>query len=162
MRTTRTIAASLAAVRGAAALAGPAAAGQRGAIDSAKAKVYVPPAPETATRQGQRWLEVHPAAQNLPDARKTANVYVPPFGQHATTSGGSYADQVSSLSNEQLAAAYGTAVPTWIPTPAVTTVASDDDTNGWRIAAIAGGAMLAALALGTAVVLRRRPARTVM
>jgi hypothetical protein len=44
MRTTRTITASLAAVLGAAALAGPAAAGQQGANDSAKANVYVAPA----------------------------------------------------------------------------------------------------------------------
>jgi hypothetical protein len=88
-----------------------------------------------------------------------ANVYVPPFGQQATTAGGSYADQVSSLSDEQLAAAYGTVIPS-IPATAVTTVASDDDTNGWRIAAIAGGGLLAAFALGAAVALRRRAART--
>ena len=46
MRPTRTITASLAAVLGAAALAGPAAAGQQGADDSAKANVYVPPNPQ--------------------------------------------------------------------------------------------------------------------
>jgi hypothetical protein len=44
MRPTRTITASLAAVLGAAALAGPAAAGQQSANDSAKANVYVTPA----------------------------------------------------------------------------------------------------------------------
>ena len=44
MRITRTITASVAAILGAAALAGPAAAGQQGANDSAKANVYVPPA----------------------------------------------------------------------------------------------------------------------
>jgi hypothetical protein len=43
------------------------------------ANVYIPPAPDTATQQGQQWLESHPApAAPLPDAHKTANVYVPP------------------------------------------------------------------------------------
>ena len=46
MRATRTISTSLAAVLGVAALAGPAAAGQQGANDSAKANVYVPPSPQ--------------------------------------------------------------------------------------------------------------------
>ena len=90
MRTTRTITALLAAVLGAAALAGPAAAdshkqpdswyagkstiegskhsGQQGANDSAKANVYVPPAAVSDT--------VAPAN----DSAK-ANVYVPPNPQ---------------------------------------------------------------------------------
>ena len=67
MRTTRTITASLAAVLGAAALAGPAAAGQQGANDSAKANVYVPPA-----------ALYTPAPAN--NSAK-ANVYVPPNPQ---------------------------------------------------------------------------------
>jgi hypothetical protein len=67
MRTTRAITASLAAVLGAAALAGPAAAdSQQGAGDSAKADVYVPPAAGVS-------VTVAPAG----DTAK-ANVYVPP------------------------------------------------------------------------------------
>jgi hypothetical protein len=67
MRPTRTITASLAAVLGAAALAGPAAAGQQGANDSAKANVYVPPAVLATTAPAK-------------DSAK-ANVYVPPNPQ---------------------------------------------------------------------------------
>jgi hypothetical protein len=120
-----------------------------------RANVYVPPSPDTATREGQRWVDAHPAPQDLLDARKTANVYVPPPG--------SYADQVSSLSAEQLAAAYGTAIPNWIPTPASTPVASGDhNTNRWRIAAFAEAALLAALALSSAAFLRRRTPRARM
>jgi hypothetical protein len=128
--------------------------------DPARANVYVPPAPATATWQGQHWLQTHPIPQDLPNPRKTANVYVPPAAEHAPTTGRNYADQVSALSNEELAAAYGTAIPTWIPTAANTTGASDDDTNRWRIAAIAGGGLLAAFALGAAIVLRHRALRT--
>ena len=64
MRPTRTITASFAAVLGAAALAGPAAAGQQ-ANDSAKANVYVPPAALSAAAP----------------ANDSANVYVPPSPQ---------------------------------------------------------------------------------
>lgn len=64
MRTTRTITAALCAVLGTAALAGPAAAGQQGAGDSAKANVYVPPA------------AVYTATPSSGTAK--ANVYVPP------------------------------------------------------------------------------------
>lgn len=46
--------------------------------DPAAANVYVRPAPDTATRQGERWLRQHPVPRDLPDADKTANVYVPP------------------------------------------------------------------------------------
>jgi hypothetical protein len=49
-----------------------------GGNDPASANVYVPPSPDTATRQGERWLQTHPVPQDLPDADKTANVYVPP------------------------------------------------------------------------------------
>jgi hypothetical protein len=49
-----------------------------GAKGSARAHVYVPPSPDTATRQGERWLQSHPVPQDLPDPHKTANVYVPP------------------------------------------------------------------------------------
>jgi hypothetical protein len=70
MRATRTITASLAAVLGAAALAGPAAAGQQGANDSAKANVYVPPAALSTT------------APTNESAK--ANVYVPPAALYTT------------------------------------------------------------------------------
>jgi hypothetical protein len=88
MRTTRTITASLAAVLGAAALAGPAAAGQQGASDSAKANVYVPPAALStaapANDSAKANVYVPPAALSTAapanDSAK-ANVYVPPNPQ---------------------------------------------------------------------------------
>jgi hypothetical protein len=60
-----------------AAVAQPADRGPGGKVP-ARANVYVPPSLDTATRQGPRWLDAHPATQDLPDANKTANVYVPP------------------------------------------------------------------------------------
>jgi hypothetical protein len=85
MRTTRTITASLAAVLGVAALAGPAGAGQQGANDSAKANVYVPPAAlsTTAPTNGSAKADVYvpPAAlyrAARADHSAKANVYVPP------------------------------------------------------------------------------------
>jgi hypothetical protein len=88
MRPTRTITASLAAVLGAAALAGPAAAGQQGANDSAKANVYVPPAAlyaaAPANDSAKANVYVPPAAlyaaAPASDSAK-ANVYVPPTPQ---------------------------------------------------------------------------------
>jgi hypothetical protein len=91
MRTTRTITASLAAVLGVAALAGPAAAGQQGANDSAKANVYVPPAAlsTTAPANGSAKANVYvpPAAlyrAALADHSAKANVYVPPAALSTT------------------------------------------------------------------------------
>ena len=55
--------------------------------DPARANVYVPPSPDTAARQAERWLEAHPNTQDLPDAHKTANVYVPPSPDTATQQG---------------------------------------------------------------------------
>jgi len=85
MRTTRTITASLAAVLGVAALAGPAGAGQQGANDSAKANVYVPPAALSATApangSAKANVYVPPAAlyrAARADHSAKANVYVPP------------------------------------------------------------------------------------
>jgi hypothetical protein len=94
-----------------------------------------------------------------------------------------YADRVGSLSSEQLAAAYGTTKPAapslapqqfaygasapnarFVPATAASNGgASDgDDTDGWQIAAIAEAGLLAAFALGSAVVVRarRRPRLT--
>ena len=63
-------------------------------------------------------------------------------------------DRVGSLSWEQLAAAYGTRKPA---TPAsVPTASHDDPTNGWQIAALVQAALLAACALGAAVVISGR------
>jgi hypothetical protein len=88
MRPTRTITASLAAVLGAAALAGPAAAGQQGANDSAKANVYVPPAVLATTAPAKDSAKanvyVPPAALSKAAPAKDsakANVYVPPNPQ---------------------------------------------------------------------------------
>jgi hypothetical protein len=74
MRTTRTITASLAAVLGVAALAGPAAAGQQGANDSAKANVYVPPAAlsTTAPANGSAKANVHAPPSPQPIDRHVA------------------------------------------------------------------------------------------
>jgi hypothetical protein len=88
----------------------------------------------------------------------------------------SYADRVGSLSAEQLAAAYGTTKPTapaeqfanaygatapnarFVPAAAASTgvVSNSDDTDGWQIAALAEGGVLAAFALGSVALLRAR------
>jgi hypothetical protein len=88
MGTTRTITASLAAVLGVAALAGPAAAGQQGPDDSAKANVYVPPAAldTTAPANGSAKANVYvpPAALDTTapaNGSAKANIYVPPGPQ---------------------------------------------------------------------------------
>jgi hypothetical protein len=100
----------------------------------------------------------------------------------------SYADRVGSLSPAQLAAAYGTTQPKGTPiasAPAVTTHrvivpagkgvggrivplhhnpsagSSDNDVNGWQIAAVAEAGLLAALLLGSAALVgRTRPSGT--
>jgi hypothetical protein len=69
----------------------------------------------------------------------------------------SYADRVGSLTPEQLAAAYGTTMPT--NAGPVQTAAPDDDTNGWQIAAIAEAAVLAALAIGAFAFVANRQQR---
>jgi hypothetical protein len=69
----------------------------------------------------------------------------------------SYADRVGSLTPEQLAAAYGTTKPA---TPAhAPAVANDHGTNGWRLAAVIEAALLAAFAIGAAVLLSGRVRR---
>ena len=44
-----------------------------------RANVYVPPSPETATRQGRRWLEAHGGAHSSGslDPRTTAKITIP-------------------------------------------------------------------------------------
>ena len=66
-------------------------------------------------------------------------------------------DRVGSLTPAQLTAAYGTTKPTGTPVAAPT--ASDDNTSGWQIAALAEAAFLAALALGAAALVARRQHR---
>jgi hypothetical protein len=73
----------------------------------------------------------------------------------------SYADKVGSLSAEQLAAAYGTTKPTGTPVASPSVGSPEDGTNGWRIAAVAEAGLLAAIALGSALlVVRTRPRRS--
>jgi hypothetical protein len=72
----------------------------------------------------------------------------------------SYADRVGSLSATQLAAAYGGRLhPAHVGSAAV--ASTDDDTDGWQIAAIAEAGLLAAFALGAATFVgRMRPRRS--
>jgi hypothetical protein len=73
----------------------------------------------------------------------------------------SYADKVGSLSAEQLAAAYGTTKPTGTPVASPSVGSPEDGTNGWRIAAVAEAGLLAAITLGSALlVVRTRPRRS--
>jgi len=108
--------------------------------DPARANVYVPPSPDTATRQGQRWLD----AQGTPDLRspdardaasnagETANVYVPPVP-------------------DGLSAPQG-------PAPTRTIVhAADDGAGPWAVIGLALGG--AALLGGASLALVRRTRR---
>jgi hypothetical protein len=132
MRPTRTITASLAAVLGAAALAGPAAAGQQGANDSANANVYVPPA------------ALYPAAPANDSAK--ANVYVPPAGLRIAPANGSAKANVYVPPNPQ---------PINQHVPAASASSSGFDWGSAGIgAAVIVGAFL--IALGGAAGLRRR------
>ena len=154
MRPTRTITASLAAVLGAAALAGPAAAGQQGADDSAKANVYVPPA---------ALYKAAPA-----DDSAKANVYVPPA---ALFTAAPAEDSANANENVPPAALY-TAPPAnnsakanvYVPpdtqpvnrhVPAASASSSDFD---WGSAGIGAATVVGAflIALGGAAGLRRR------
>jgi hypothetical protein len=128
MRTTRTMIASFCAVLGAAALAGPAAAGQQRADDSAKANVYVPPA------------ALYTAAPT--DHSVKANVYVPPAA--LSTASAPKADTSSPK-----------AKPIDRQVPARTASPSDFDWGSAAIgAAVVAGACL--IGLGGAAELRRR------
>jgi hypothetical protein len=68
-------------------------------------------------------------------------------------------DRIGSLTAEQLAAAYGTTKPA--AATHASSASADDGTNGWRIAAVTEAALLAALALGSALIVsaRRRAPR---
>ena len=69
-----------------------------------------------------------------------------------------YADRVGSLSAAQLAAAYGTTQPKATPVASPASSSTNDDTDGWRIAAVIEAGLIAAAAVGgAAFVARRRP-----
>jgi hypothetical protein len=78
----------------------------------------------------------------------------------APTSGNGYVDEVSSLSAEQLAGAYGTNRPkaTPVATPA-SNKSPDNATDEWRAAAVVEAALLAAFAVGAALALSGRQRR---
>ena len=154
MRTTRTITASLAAVLGVAALAGPAGAGQQGANDSAKANVYVPPAALSATApangSAKANVYVPPAAlyrAARADHSAKANVYVPP----AALYGAAPADH-SAKANVYVPPS---------PQPVGHHVAAASPSSSgfdWGSAGIGAAAVIGAflMALGAAAGLRRR------
>jgi hypothetical protein len=89
-----------------------------------------------------------------------ANVYVPPKGDtkdDLVLPAGKGGVAVASLSQAQLAAAYGGSGPLH---PAKVAAPTDDGTDGWRIAAVAEAGLLAAFALGAATFVgRMRPRR---
>jgi hypothetical protein len=71
-----------------------------------------------------------------------------------------YADRVGSLSPAQLAAAYGTTTPKATPVASPAVDSTDDNTDGWRLAAVAEAGLLAAFVLGAAAFVgRMRPRR---
>jgi hypothetical protein len=110
--------------------------------DRARANVYVPPSPETATEQGQRWLDAQ-TTPNLqsPDQRdaasrvgETANVYIPPVTD-------------------------GMSVPQGqAPTQTIARTA-DDDPSPWAVIGLALGGALLLGGASLALVHRARLAR---
>jgi hypothetical protein len=138
MRTTRSITTALCAVLGAAALAGPAAAGQQGADDSAKADVYVPPAALYTATPAKANVYVPPAALYTATPAK-ANVYVPPAALSA-------ASPATSAPNPK-------AISPHVPATSAPSAGFD-----WGSAAIGAGVIVGALliGLGGAAELRRR------
>jgi hypothetical protein len=66
-----------------------------------------------------------------------------------------YADRVGSLSPAQLAAAYGTTTPKATPVASPAVSSTDDNTDGWRLAAVAEAGLLAAFVLGAATFVGR-------
>lgn len=65
-----------------------------------------------------------------------------------------HVDRVGSLTAEQIIAAYGSTKPA--PATHATIASANHDTDGWRIAAITEAALLAALALASALIARAR------
>jgi hypothetical protein len=109
-----------------------------GGKDSARADVYVPPSPDTATRQGERWLQTHPVPQDPPDSHRTANVYVPPA--------------------QGLSSALDSLVPTQtVAHPAVPS--ADDGASAWAVLGLALGCAALLGGAGFALAHRARRAR---
>ena len=173
MRPTRTITASVAAVLGAAALAGPAAAGQHGANDSAKASVYVPPAALYTAAPGsdsaKASVYVPPAALYTAapgnDSAK-ASVYVPPAALYTAAPGSDSAKAsvyvppaalytAAPVNDSAKADVYVPPAALYTSTPAASASPSGFDWGSAGIgAAVLSGAFL--IALGAAAGLRRR------
>jgi hypothetical protein len=153
MRPTRTITASLAAVLGAAALAGPAAAGQQGANDSAKANVYVPPAalyPAAPADDSAKANVYVPSAALYPAAPANnsakAKVYVPPAGLRIAPANGSAKANVYVPPNPQ-------PINQHVPAASASSSSFDWGSAGIGAATIVGAFLIA---LGGAAGLRRR------
>jgi hypothetical protein len=71
---------------------------------------------------------------------------------------GKSAGAIASLTDKQIAAAYGGRLhPAHVGSAAV--ASTDDGTDGWRIAAVAEAGLLAAIILGTAMFVGMRPRR---
>jgi hypothetical protein len=75
-------------------------------------------------------------------------------GQSENASNKGHVDRVGSLTAEQLIAAYGSTNPA--PATHASVASADDATNAWRIAAVTEAALLAALALASALIARAR------
>jgi hypothetical protein len=156
MRTTRTITALLCAVLGAAALAGPAAAGQQRADDSARADVYVPPATLSTATPAKANVYVPPAALSTATPAK-ANVYVPPAALYtATPAKANVYVPPAALS----AASPATYAPNPKPvSPHVPATSAPSAGFDWGSAAIGAAVIVGALLIGlggTAELRRRR------
>jgi hypothetical protein len=157
MRPTRLITASLAAVLGAAALAGPAAAGQQGANDSATANVYVPPAALFAAAPADDAatanVYVPPAALSAAPANDSAkaNVYVPPAGLYSVAPAN---DSAKANVYVPPAALYAVAPANrHVPAASASSTGFDWGSAGIGAAVIVGAFLIA---LGAAAGLRRR------
>jgi hypothetical protein len=154
MRPTRTLTASLAAVLGVAALAGPAAGGQQGTNDAAKANVYVAPAAlytaAPANDAAKANVYVPPAALYTAAPAKDpakANVYVPPAALYTA----------APANDSAKANVYVPPIPQPVSGHVASTSASSSGFD-WGSAAIGAAAVVGAflIALGGAAVLRRR------
>jgi anti-sigma-K factor RskA len=75
-------------------------------------------------------------------------------GHSDNASNKGHVDRVGSLTAEQLIAGYGSTQPA--PATHASIASADDDTDGWRIAVVTETALLATLALASAVIARPR------
>jgi hypothetical protein len=75
-------------------------------------------------------------------------------GHSGNASNKARVDRVGSLTAEQLIAAYGSTKPA--PATHASIASADEGTDGWRIAAVTEAALLAALALASALIARAR------